>query len=205
MTAFLQNDEFGLKKEVDLKPVARHAQTLTNTISLIAATMLNKCESGTSEVQGALLTLTLVLDHLMICFHGLSGCSLAVLSEQNSGEPVVIYEFYSTLGAFNSGITDSLNAKNITELSTSLTNFTDVLNTKFNSLFGAFDSVTATAEEIAKNLSRNVFGVACRVINKFTDPLGGLDRTNQLGGLGRTNTSGGQPHLRNNEIKTVSV
>lgn len=70
MTAFLQSDEDCFKRKVDFQPIAQHAQSLPP--------QSNKCELASSDIQGSLISITFILDHLMICFHGLSS------AEQNS-------------------------------------------------------------------------------------------------------------------------
>lgn len=80
MTEFLQEDERGLKKEVDYEPITKTAEKFTETIERVAKA--NKCAS--SDRKDASTVLTLILEHLMICYHGLSGSSQAILYEQNS-------------------------------------------------------------------------------------------------------------------------
>lgn len=78
MKEFLQEDDDGFKKEVDFEPITKSAEKLKKSIALIDEN--NTCSDP--DVNNASTILNLILGHLMICYHGLDGCSQAILYEQ---------------------------------------------------------------------------------------------------------------------------
>lgn len=80
MTEFLQGDAGGFKKEVDYEPITKRAEAFKKVIS--QASVTQKCELATPNRLDASTVLGLILDHLIICYHGLSGCSKAILYEK---------------------------------------------------------------------------------------------------------------------------
>ncbi len=103
LTEFLQEDERGMRKEVDYEPVTKRAEKFKKAIT--NAVDSKKCVN--TEAQDASKVLNLVLDHLMICYHGLDICSQAILYEQKCKEPSVL-KYFITVGTKSTKLFDLL-------------------------------------------------------------------------------------------------
>lgn len=79
---FNAGDGKGRKIKVNYEPVLKRVQKLEDTITLNGDVRLSKQQLADPNVQDALVILSLILDHLIICTHGLNSSSEAVLLEQ---------------------------------------------------------------------------------------------------------------------------
>ncbi|XP_037038704.1 uncharacterized protein LOC119076135 [Bradysia coprophila] len=81
---FNAGDGNGRKIAVDDEPVRKSVQNLEDTITLNGDVKLSKHELADRKVQNALLILSLILDHMIICKHGLRSASETILLEQKA-------------------------------------------------------------------------------------------------------------------------
>lgn len=82
MEKFLQTDAQGNNKKIDYGSVTKHFTVLNSTVASFTESTENKCSPVAPNLKDAVTVLNFVLDHIRICFFGLSGCSEAVLYEQ---------------------------------------------------------------------------------------------------------------------------
>lgn len=170
---FLDGNDNGVRVKVDYEPVTARVQTLTNTISRIGESIMNEPQLATPATQDAVTVLTLVLGHIMICFHGLSGCSQAMLIEQELEPPVAVGVCFQGLGDFAYGMTGSIvnlrnpNANSATRLVSKLVAQTKNLNALLKNRLGMIDNVCATVGQISQSLLTSVTGTGLSDDNTF--------------------------------------
>lgn len=181
MDEFLMCYVGGSVKRIDYAPVIEESQVLTNTVALIADTLLNECKSATQDVYEAVTVLTLILDFVLIVTQGIDSCAQSVTYEEESVVPEKVEICSVTLVYLVVEVTQSITAvtfpfvDSITTLLTNLVNITIQLNATLKDIFGLFKGVEITVEQITKNLSKTVSATVTGVSKGLINILKGID------------------------------
>lgn len=146
---------------IDFEHVMKSAQLLTNTISLIAETVLNDTGrvTTTNETYEAIAVLILILNHLILCVEGVNVIIGSELDAESQGISDFLLSCLLSLYPFIHGMTQSVSsitydvAKSVRVLLTSLVDLTRSLNEILGNLLGVLKGVAKfTVGQIKKNL-----------------------------------------------------
>lgn len=107
---FLETDLLGNRNIIDYTPVIEEGQVFTNTIALIAETLLIKYTSATQEIYEAVTILSLILVYLVIVVQGINACQQSVLYAEQLEVPQNIELSSISLDYVMIQLTESVNS-----------------------------------------------------------------------------------------------
>ncbi len=175
---FLKCSDAQCREKTNFKPVFKQFQRLMNTVALIAETLLNGCEPYSSEVDEAMMVLTLICHYFLLTVQGINSSVQDVLYEEKSAVSENIESCSKALDFMIVQMAQAVSAlvfpitKSIEELLTSLVNITMAFNTAVKDILGVFDGVGVTVGEIKRNLWN---GLKHSATNDRTNILKGID------------------------------
>lgn len=164
MKEFLKLSTAGRRNKVSYEPVLKKLQKLMNTVALIAETLINECEEPTQEENEAVSVLELISIYFALAIQGINTCVQDVIYKEKCSVSqniescsvsleYVVVEVTQSVALVTLPFTESLKA-----MLTNFVNITMFLNAAWKDIFGIFEGVPITVEDITKHLSKAAKG-----------------------------------------------
>lgn len=176
LTEFLNHgvENLSLGKKTDFEPVMKSLQTLTNTIALIAETILNDSSLATDDVYESVTLLTLILTHCLAIVQGTKVTIATIIHSRKKYIPDTINSCLHSMDNLITGFSDSIRlvtdvcVETVRALLTTVVSLTTFLDETLKEVFGLVKGVTLTVGKITEDLS---YGVS-RITQDLSDILG---------------------------------